>query len=392
MKVVYLNYLYDITKSSVGGGVHVNELKVALESYGHVVKTYFLNVNNNNSKPVQKSIRNFLKKRLSYYLNQIHGVLANFRYFIKELRIINKERPDILLIRYNLLNISSVVVSKIKGVPSILEVNAPMAFESKYLARNVLQLPCITDFFEKLALLLSDRIIVVSQELKDFFINRGINEDKIFIVPNGVDINKFRPNASDEIVKARYKLTDKIIFGFVGSFHYWHGIDDLERFIRSIAVLDDKYAFLLVGDGPLRENLESRLKEEVFRDRVVFTGYISHDDIPEYLAAMDIVVAIYPRIKFFYFSPLKLFEYMASGKPIVATRIGQIENIIVDGMNGMLFEPGNMDEMIDKILLIVKNSKLRKALGEMSRKSVEENFTWRHTAKKISEIMENIVN
>ena len=106
---------------------------------------------------------------------------------------------------------------------------------------------------------------------------------------------------------------------------------------------------------------------------------------------MDIVLLTYPKLDFFYYSPLKLFEYMAEGKAVLASRIGQIEKVIRDGVNGMLFEPENIDELKEKLFLLITKNYLRRKLGRNARKTILEQFTWYHSASKISQAIKTIV-
>jgi glycosyltransferase involved in cell wall biosynthesis len=391
MKILYLNYLYDLKSSSVGAGVHFSEMIHALNEVGHHVKGFYLNRFTSIEESVQSRWRDFLKRKLWRYANQINAVLSNVRYFIKEWKIITEEKPRLLLIRYNIYNISPYIVAKIRGIPVISEVNAPMAYESRHFAKKVIHIPFLSEFIEKLALKLSDRIVVVSRQLKTFFIAQGLSEEKIDMVPNGVDVGKFNPSISGKRIRKLYGLNNQTILGFVGSFHYWHGIEYIERFIQMILSQRPNCGFLLVGDGPLKAEMEKRLKSGIYADKVHFSGYIQHKDIPEYIAAMDIVLAIYPKLELFYYSPLKLYEYMASGKAVVASRIGQIKDIITDGKNGFLFDPGNLNDLEDKVIRLLDNPSLIQVIGKNSRKTVENKYTWKQSALKVSSIMENIV-
>ncbi|MCD6166068.1 glycosyltransferase family 4 protein [bacterium] len=390
MKVVYFNYLYDIKESSVGAAVHVEELVNALRKCGHQVQVYYLNRFTSVEASTKSKVRGFLKRKLSRYLNQINAFIANRRYFVKEWRIIFQERPDVILVRYNFLSFSLALIASLKKIPFVLEVNAPMAYESKRFSGHVIRLSFICKVLEKLNLKLASKVLVVSQELKDFYLKWRIPGDKIVVVPNGADEKKFHPDIAADKVVAKYELQNKTVIGFVGSFHYWHGVDNLLKFIKTVQAKYSDVVFLLVGCGPLKEKLEQVLKSEQNGNRVIFPGHVSHEEMPEYLAAMDVVVALYPKLEFFYYSPLKLFEYLAAGKTVIASRIGQIKDIIQDGVNGILFEPDNFDELLQKSFLVLNDPKLRKTIGKNGRKLLEEKFTWHHAAKTISEVLESV--
>ncbi len=247
MKIVYFNYLYDMKESSVGAAVHVKELERALEKCGHQIKTYDLNRFTSVEASVKSKFRNILKNKFYRYFNQLNSFLSNGRYFIKEWKIISSEKPDIVLMRYNLLNFSLSIVALIKRVPYVLEVNAQMAYESRCFARNIVQLPFIPEFVEKINLLLAKKIVVVSGELKKFYLNWNIPKKKITVVPNGADEQRFHPQISSKNILSRFKLDKKIVIGFIGSFHYWHGVENLSRFIKVTLSNFDNAVFLLVG-------------------------------------------------------------------------------------------------------------------------------------------------
>ena len=141
----------------------------------------------------------------------------------------------------------------------------------------------------------------------------------------------------------------------------------------------------------MKRDLEHVLKSGEFGERVIFAGYVPHDEIPVHLAAMDIVLAPYPRLEFFYYSPLKIFEYLAAGKAVVASRIGQIQEIIQDGINGALFEPDNFEDLQQQVFALIEKNGYRQQLGRNGRELILQKYTWHHTAKKISEIMEGIL-
>lgn len=144
---------------------------------------------------------------------------------------------------------------------------------------------------------------------------------------------------------------------------------------------------MLIGSGPKKEQFEQTIKKKKMDDRVIITGYVSHQTIPQYLAAMDIVLAIYPPMKFFYFSPLKLFEYMAAGKPVIASDIGQISDIIEDSKNGILFDPKNLNELKKKAFKLIEDKQLRIEISKHARQTIVEQYTWNHTINLLENIL-----
>ncbi len=388
MKILYVNYLYDVTLSSVGAAVHVKELAEALSTLHYDVKVCFLNRFTGVEKSEKRTLRTLLKQYLGRYVSNLHALYSNIYYFLREWKLIMKERPDILLVRYNIFNFSIAIVCKILKIPFILEINSPMVYEKKVFRRSVIDMILIGWFLERLMIHFAATVYVVSNQLKQYYIERNIDSEKLHVIFNGVDETKISPSVSSKKVRMKYNLQGKKVLGFVGSFHYWHGIEQLQSLLMDILFNYDQTMFLLVGDGPLKQNMEDFIKEHRITDRVVLPGYVTYNDIPEYLSAMDIVLAPYPRHRIFYFSPIKLFEYMAAGKSVVASSIGQIKEIIEDGVNGMLFQAGNYKEMLEKSTLLLKNNSLRERIGKAARMTIEKNYTWKHTAEKLKHIIE----
>lgn len=392
LKIVYLNYLYDPQDSSVGAAVHVREFVRAAEQAGAEVKSFDMNKFSLNGGPQPSKTRSWLKKKLSRYLNEVNALFSNLGYFRRELEIVSRENPDALLVRYNLLNVSAVLIARLKHIPLILEVNSPMALENRRFNRRVWHLPFIPEWIERINLRLSERVITVSKTLKDYFVQAGINPRKIHVVPNGVNIDEFRPNVDGHTLRQRLGFENAIVIGFVGSFHYWHGVEQLQAFVKHLAQKYESVRFLFVGSGPLKDECESAVKKDGLRSRVHFAGYVLYEKVPQYLAAMDIALAPYPKMELFYFSPLKLFEYMAAGKAVVASRVGQIAELVQDGENGFLFEPGDFQELIAKTSQLIERSDLRDRLARSARETILKQYSWKVNADQILNIIGGSLN
>lgn len=383
MKILYFNYLYDIKYSSVGAAAHVREIVHALRSLSVEVHVYNLNKYQSIESSYQSPLRSLFKDKLSFYLRQPNAIRANLRYFIKEWKLISMHKPDIVLMRYNLLNISLPIICKILKIPLVLEINAPCSYESKFLTKDAFHWPIFPELFERLSLFLASRVIVVSKALKKFYVNWGVLEDKISVIPNGADIRQFINSKYPEKLK---ELKNFTVVGFIGSFHYWHGIENLVHLVENIGKSMQEVKFLFIGRGPLEFEIKKRLQEKGIIDKAIFEGFVPHEEIPNYLKVMDIVVAPYPKMDFFYYSPLKIFEYMAAGKAVVATNLGQIGEIIVDGTNGFLVPPADIQAMIEKLSMLIKDGKLRNQIGINARKTIESKYTWKIAAEKVKQV------
>ena len=218
---------------------------------------------------------------------------------------------------------------------------------------------------------------------------RGLMLEKIIVNPNGVDTDLFRPGRGGGRVRQSLGVEGKIVVGFIGTFGPWHGAPILAE----AATKTSKAAgchFLFIGDGNQRNLAESIIEGGGAASRTTFTGRIPHAEAPDYLDACDILVS--PHVESvdgseFFGSPTKLFEYMAAARPIVASRLGQIADIIVDGENGLLVEPGDSDALARAIERLARDEALRARLGEAARRTVIERYTWRHNAARVFDTM-----
>ena len=146
---------------------------------------------------------------------------------------------------------------------------------------------------------------------------------------------------------------------------------------------DGGFDLVVVGDGPMRKALEKEAEELGLKDRVTFTGAVEYERVPEILKALDVAVAPYPEMADFYFSPIKIFEYMAAGRPIVASRIGQITDVLVDGENALLVPPGNADALAHALARLKSDPELRQQLGHAAQREARESHTWLARVKTI---------
>lgn len=232
----------------------------------------------------------------------------------------------------------------------------------------------------------SDKIVVISEQMKETLIQRGYKtKDDILVVPNGVDPNVFYHEESRR-QSCRNNLNilpNKTVIGFAGTFGNWHGIPELTQAIRHIATMDNT-SFLLMGDGLLKKQMEHDLQSF---NNVIFTGLVPFSKMPEYLDACDILIISNswdPMFnKPFFGSPTKLFEYMAMGKAIVASRLEQINEILTDGISAIMFDPGDISGMEEALRKLIDSPDLRNIIGNNARECVIQEHTWTGNAVKI---------
>jgi len=181
------------------------------------------------------------------------------------------------------------------------------------------------------------------------------------------------------------------VIGFVGSFSSFHGIEVLKQVVAGLCPREPRARFLFVGEGTRSGDLREFCRRSGHESRVRFTGHVAREHVPALMAATDILVAPYAREAFFYFSPIKLFEYMSCGKAVVATRIGQIADVVEDGQTGLLYDPDDTDGLIDRLAALIRDPELRTAMGRRARAAVESDYSWTANATKVAALLEGAV-
>jgi glycosyltransferase involved in cell wall biosynthesis len=292
---------------------------------------------------------------------------------------------DFLYQRYSRFNFTGVALSLLTGLPLGLEFNGSEVWVAKHW--DPIGQQSLLERIERLNLEAADFIFVVSEVSARNLLGRGIDARRIHVNPNGVDGSTFIRGAGGGDVRAALGIDDRVVVGFLGTFGPWHGAPILAR----AAGLVSRHAgchFLFVGDGDERPATEQIIGAALDGEHSSFVGRVAHDRIPAYLDACDILVAPTPPPKdgsAFFGSPTKLFEYMAMSRPVIASRLGQMADVIVDGENGVLVEAGDIAGLARAIELLAADSRLRLRLGDAARRTIEERYTWKHNAARVFE-------
>ncbi len=318
------------------------------------------------------------------FFDELQLIDYHFRVIKKLKRCFKDKSVDLIYQRHSIFNASGVILSSIFNVPLILEVNNSEVWAKKNWSRLFFEKLAIK--IEKFALQNADVIGVVSEVTRDQIKDFCGDESKIVINPNGVDPEKFSPEVDGSKIRKELKLDDYFVIGFIGTFTRWHGVETLFDAAIKVIEKNENVKFLLIGDGNLKANLELKAHQLKLDDKIIFTGIILHGKAPEYLAACDVLVS--PHLGFedgtkFFGSPTKLFEYMAMGKPIIASDLEQIGEIIIDGINGLKFNPGDSQKLCDLILKLYSDPELRLKLGKKAREDVIEKYTWKQNAYRV---------
>ena len=365
-------------------GIHIESMVRAFLSLGHEVRVQSL-ISTGVGAPQERERRlGRLVKRLPQGLYEMAEVAYNARGYQDVRRVIRSYRPDLVYDRYNLYSFCAVSAARRSGVPVFLEVNTPYAYQRRIYEK--LAFSRFAPWMERRTWQKADQVLVVSTPLKGYLVEVGVPPERIEVIPNGVDLDLFNPRADSKESSPRGPAgaDGTIRVGFVGSLRRWHGVDLLLEAMAPVLRPGGRVRLLIAGDGPERRGLEERAGGLGIGGCVEFLGAVGHDRIPDVVARFDIGVS--PR-SVFYQSPMKILEYMAMEKPVVASDSGNVRDLVDDGVEGLLFrseDAGTMREAIDRL---ARDPELRARLGRRGRERVERRHTWLGNARRVLELL-----
>jgi glycosyltransferase involved in cell wall biosynthesis len=284
---------------------------------------------------------------------------------------------DLIYERYSLWSAAGVRAARRLGVPCFVEVNSPLIVEQ--MRYRKLHLESEAQAIEAEVFRNADRLLAVSEQVRAYAIAKGARPEGSIVLSNGVDPSRFHSAVAKHPLAA---AEGKFVIGFLGSLKPWHGMEPLLEAFRSIHAADPKTHLLIIGDGPMRPWIEGYACGASFKDDISITGWVDHDLVPSLLQGVDAAVVPYPELDDFYFSPLKLYEYMAVGRPIVASAIGQIAEVLEHGTTGRLSRPGDASDLAGQIELLRRDPAMAAALGRAASRRARA-FTWEGKAKRV---------
>jgi len=321
-----------------------------------------------------------IAKKAPQWLFELMEIGYNLVAIPRVLKRCRELQPELIYERYSLYNVTAAFVSAMTGVPLVLEVNDTVGTDRTRQGKSIRMKP-VARVFERWIFKRTAGITVVSGYLKDQVISSGVPSEKIAVTPNAVDVDRFdRSRVDGTALRERLGLKGKTVIGFAGSFTKWHGLDLLVQAFANVSPELREARLLLVGDGVTMEDTRALVEALGITDRVVFTGKVGHADVPEHMAAMD--VGVMPESNVFG-SPMKVYEYLAMGVPAVGPRYGPLEEAIVDGEDGLIFTPGDVDGLTAALRSLVADTETRRAMGESGRRKVVSRHQWVHNAEAV---------
>ena len=373
--------------SKDGQYVHIEELTSALKMRGHELVIIGPGKIDDDTFGSDGGIVAKLKRYIPSALYELMEFGYSIFALIRLIRAIRRYKPDCIYERYNLYLLSGVWAGRIFNLPVLLEVNAPLF--SERVKFSGIFLPALARWTETYAWRSADAVLPVTRVLANIIEHAGVDSNKIVVIPNGINPRRFSGPAKDAGLRKRLGLENSLVLGFSGFVREWHRLERVVDLLETGEGQRPRH-LLLVGDGPSRAVIESRAMELGVHDKVTITGIVPREKISEYVSCFDI--ALQPDVVE-YASPLKLFEYLALGRPVVAPDTPNIREVLENGSNALLFDPEDDSSFLHAVERLCNEPDLRENIGiQASRTIAEGGFTWDNNARRVEEIFERLVS
>ena len=311
-------------------------------------------------------------------------VLSELYYTFK---LIKKERIDVIHTHWIIPNgLIGAFCKKFFGIRHVLTIHAAglFALERIPFKKN------IANFIVNN----SNEITVVSSYIKERLINvvsssqRRVLNDKLKIIPMGVHVELYQKETNVNHLKSNYNILSKFSLLFIGRLAEKKGVKFLIKAMAKISLINKDVTLIICGDGPLRKELEQQVNDIKLGDFVRFTGYIADNEKLDYLKLSDILIvpSIVTESGDTEGLPVVILEGLAAGKPIIASDVSGVKDVIMDGVNGFLVEQKNTEQIVDKVLRLLSNTEL---MAKVSKRGIDtaEGYDWKTIGGKYGEII-----
>ena len=290
--------------------------------------------------------------------------------------------PDVVYERYSLFGDAGLGLARELDVPFVLEVNAPLTDEQS--RHRGLVLADLARLIEFEVLRAADRVLTVSTALERWLVQVGVDPGRVTVVPNAVDPAKFDvPPEQTAPIREMLGAESAALVGFVGSLKPWHDVSGLIDAVAELADAERPVKLVVIGTGPEQEALEKRARRA--RVDALFMGGLQHDRVPAHVAALDVAVAPYSSDDGFYFSPLKVVEYLAAAVPVVAAEVGDLRHCVRPGETGWLYRPGDARSLAGAIGAVVSDPDAKR-IARAGRDHARREHTWNGAAERVVEL------
>jgi glycosyltransferase involved in cell wall biosynthesis len=375
LKILYHHRI----RSKDGQYVHIEELIRAFRKLGHEVILVEPPAFNKAKFGDDAGVIAILKRYCPGFVYELLELAYSFVVYRRLREAALAHLPDCIYERYNLLQPAGVWLKRRFNLPMLLEVNAPVFEErAKY---DGIALPWLARWVERYTWRGADRVLPVTEVLAKRVEAAGVPREKIVVIPNGINPDEFSGAFDNEQAKRRLGLEGRLVLGFTGFVRDWHGLD---KVIELFARADPEWHLLIVGDGPARGALQKQAEALNVTNRLTITGIVGRDQVAAHVAAFDI--ALQPAVVD-YASPLKLFEYMALGRPVVAPAQPNIMEVLTNEEDAILFDPRDPRGLACAVERLCRDAGLRRRIGDAARRTIQSRrLTWADNAKRVTEL------
>ncbi|QQE67071.1 glycosyl transferase family 1 [Leptolyngbya sp. BL0902] len=304
---------------------------------------------------------------------------------------------DLVYERYSLWSFAAMEYGRDRALPTVLEVNAPLIEEQARYRQLVY--PQKAQWVARRVFAAAAVLVAVSQGVADYLATFAETKNRVHVIPNGVNVARFADHSQPAIAQDNPIQTETspcppvpaspassvptFTIGFVGTMKTWHGLPTLMAAFRQLHDHCPQARLLMVGEGPARLDCAAEMEQYGLDTAVDWVGAVEPSQIPHWLTRMDVAVAPYPKLEQFYFSPLKVYEYMAAGLAVIASDIGQLRQVITPGTTGLLVPPGDEDALVQVLLQLQQNPTLRQHLGQQAQQQIASHHTWLQVVERI---------
>lgn len=390
MKILYYSSHPLLNLSSHAGyATHMREMIQAFRSEGHEVKTLIMGGEKLESDSAIQQLKktgtfkNRLKKMVPPLIWETLKDYQLMRFDRKAAACLNdlidEWNPDLIYERCNYLQVSGVLLAVQKGIPHVLEVNAPYVDERIELSGSTI-FKRIANRREKMQLEATGTPVVVSSALRNYFVEKHkVDALKFLVVPNAVN-EAIQTKEPDPILLEQLKNRSiKTVFGFVGSVFPWHGVDLLTEAFRELADRFPDIGLLIVGDGETLPGIRQKVQQWSCANRIWFTGKLSHEQVFPYLEIMDCTLMVKSN---WYGSPVKIFEYGWLRKPIIAPATIPVQDVMEHGKDGLLVQPTLKDVATAMEYFLLHPAEMQQMAANFHSK-IRTQHLWRNNVQRV---------
>ena len=338
-------------------------------------------------------------------MSRFHNAIGRLPFLreVAEMRVLKKKLSEILTDNpIDLIHVHSPVLYGLPALKIARKFSIPMVYEiraffedsavDRGISREGSMRYRLTRYLETNLAQKCDAVIGICTGICNELISRGIDKQKVHLVPNGVDTKRFVPMEKEPELVERYGLSDCTVLGFIGSFFEFEGLACLVKAMHEISKHRRDVKLLIVGSGDEESNIKGLTKELGLTDSVIFTGRVPHDEILRYYSVIDILV--YPRIRTRQtelVTPLKPLEAMSMKKAVICSDVGGLTELASDSSTGVVFQAGSVDDLVRKILSLINNKEYREGIGIAAQQEVLKNRGWAKIILRYEEIYERVI-